>query len=1102
MIHSLLNTKENIDYVVQDKNIVIVDYQNTGVLQTGRTWSDGLHQLIELRHKIFPSTCNITTATISNVSYFKKYNQIIGFTGTAGSYPDKDFLKSNYQLSVIKIPSLKPKRFIDKGGIICKTDAEWIKVICENCINEAKFNKRVVLIINESIEVAFIIKDILIKKFYYDSSKIYLIYEGTSNELELIKSKVFDKEDVIISTNISGRGTDLKISDNVNDNFGGLHVIISFRPKNLRVELQAFGRTSRKGNTGSGIMILNVFKYFSTIGENFTFKDAIRFRDENETQNAQLRQNKLNKSLMLDSIFGIFILDLELISFNESLFSSIQNDELYYKWSLFFLRIENEENLSESELLRKYKQFKHDYFDSVVIHNRISNPFLFMRYFHKLILIENYELAKNCLDNAIIINNDFMENAYYYRVYCLLSMKKFDTEEINSCIEYLQEANNIIMNHTLPRFLAYNASITDKTHFLNEQSDMNIILNQFIDAIKIKSLIFEKLLNFLIKHRINIKITGIDHLDNILKGYNDMIINYEKSLGFTFIFYLKYKKKFKLSILFKSILVGALGLFQVVFGCINIPFGFGFSILASGLKDISEAFKIYRKGEFSWIKYFSKKIKYYAKAFSNPIQSHIIDIICNAGNIVAEVSHLLGGKKLSKIIRKIIKGVKIVFNSLNLDEIEEDMEESLLKDESNDEINNELIEPLDADYYFNKIKEFTSNTNVKLQNKIVSSVNNVVNDIVEPINYLDENFFNNKIKESSFSVYNKIRESISLGKTLDNKYNNVLTILNFKKIISNENFDETKFFDIEIFNKFQLFINDVKNKYYSLIKEIFKFFPSNEIIKGYSNFFSEYTKKIEEGMFEKLNYFLKIIESIYDDSYEYSSKFISLYNKTINKYQYESIINDFIHDDSGILSYEIYHKFNENSYENTLIDSFLSVSENIKKNGKRLYNNKKIPSFSKYTEEIINKLNKLLNNYYNELHNSDAINDLTKIIFLKKNINNNIDTFQRDHLTLNSIIDSSKIILKEGLKFYIDDLLKREEWKSHTLVECEKIIDNYFEDVSKEMNLNSGFLDTKLKFKKTKLNNELFDFYKYSEIYLDSLSKILSRHYVKNLISV
>ncbi|CAG8617162.1 6790_t:CDS:2, partial [Dentiscutata heterogama] len=228
---------ENIEYLsVKDKNknsiIAPVDYESTGIVQESETYSDGLHQFLQVKHgfKLTPET--VATSFVSNLRYFKKYGaKIYGMTGTVGSKEEQDLLSSIYKIDFGFIPTYKAKQFKELEGIVANDKTKWCVEIVSNIIQESE-KGRAVLVICKTIEDVTVIYEILTKVDQRWKTRLYSRNDNDNDECSAVKEKV-DSGDIIIATNLAGRGTDIKTSTSVEKN-GGLHVIVTFLPSNSR----------------------------------------------------------------------------------------------------------------------------------------------------------------------------------------------------------------------------------------------------------------------------------------------------------------------------------------------------------------------------------------------------------------------------------------------------------------------------------------------------------------------------------------------------------------------------------------------------------------------------------------------------------------------------------------------------------------------------------------------------------------------------------------------------------------------------------------------------------------------------------------------------
>ncbi|CAF4009527.1 unnamed protein product [Rotaria sp. Silwood2] len=212
------------------KRILPIDYSNTGVIQCNTTWDDGLHQFLQLKHGLKMTPLSIATNYLSNIGLFTHYkDQIYGFSGTL------------------------EKRHCSFKPILTSTDDDWLDAIVSSTIDQINLKRAVLIICQTRLDAKTIFKALRCKhctnsmRFYTDNTD--------DIELSAISNRV-EQSEIIVATNLVGRGTDLKTSEEL-EKTGGLHICLTYLPNNLRIEQQAFGRTSRQGNRGTSQMILN-----------------------------------------------------------------------------------------------------------------------------------------------------------------------------------------------------------------------------------------------------------------------------------------------------------------------------------------------------------------------------------------------------------------------------------------------------------------------------------------------------------------------------------------------------------------------------------------------------------------------------------------------------------------------------------------------------------------------------------------------------------------------------------------------------------------------------------------------------------------------------
>ena len=233
--------KCDVDYVVQDGEIVIVD-PFTGRLMKGRAYSDGLHQAIEAKEGVNINQETKTLATITFQNLFRMYKKLSGMTGTAKT--EEEEFRNIYNMYVIEIPTNKPVIRIDAPDLVYATKEAKYKALIE-FVKERYEKGQPVLIGTIAIETSELISHLL------KQAKIpheVLNAKNHEREAEII-SKIGLNKSVTIATNMAGRGTDIKLSDEIRQ-LGGLCVVGTERHESRRIDNQLRGRSGRQGDPG------------------------------------------------------------------------------------------------------------------------------------------------------------------------------------------------------------------------------------------------------------------------------------------------------------------------------------------------------------------------------------------------------------------------------------------------------------------------------------------------------------------------------------------------------------------------------------------------------------------------------------------------------------------------------------------------------------------------------------------------------------------------------------------------------------------------------------------------------------------------------------
>ena len=233
--------KKDVDYVINEGKIVIVD-SFTGRLMQGRQYSDGLHQAIEAKEGVEIQEETKTLATITFQNLFRMYKKLSGMTGTAKT--EEEEFRDIYNMYVICIPTNKPVIRKDYGDLLFATKEGKYKAIVEE-IKERHQKGQPVLVGTVAVETSELISEKLKKaKIPHE----VLNAKNHAREAEII-AKAGEKGAVTIATNMAGRGTDIKLTDEVKE-LGGLCVIGTERHESRRIDNQLRGRSGRQGDPG------------------------------------------------------------------------------------------------------------------------------------------------------------------------------------------------------------------------------------------------------------------------------------------------------------------------------------------------------------------------------------------------------------------------------------------------------------------------------------------------------------------------------------------------------------------------------------------------------------------------------------------------------------------------------------------------------------------------------------------------------------------------------------------------------------------------------------------------------------------------------------
>ena len=229
-------------YVVRDGEIVIVD-EFTGRLSEGRKWRDGIHQAVEAKQGVEVTVASGQAARITVQDFFLRYERLAGMTGTAKSSSGE--LRKIYRVHVVTVPTNRPVIRQRLPDMVFGYDEEKWKAIADE-VAVMHEQGRPVLIGTRSIDKSEHLSELLKERGIEHQ---ILNANHIEAEAEIVARAGLTGK-VTVSTNMAGRGTDIKLGEGVKD-LGGLHVVCSEMHESARIDWQLRGRCGRQGDPGS-----------------------------------------------------------------------------------------------------------------------------------------------------------------------------------------------------------------------------------------------------------------------------------------------------------------------------------------------------------------------------------------------------------------------------------------------------------------------------------------------------------------------------------------------------------------------------------------------------------------------------------------------------------------------------------------------------------------------------------------------------------------------------------------------------------------------------------------------------------------------------------
>ncbi len=260
--HTALHEKmENRDYVIQPKReqkkndtleITIVDYANTGRTNQGSQWQHGIHQFLQIKHGLKLTPPSKTAASISHPAYFNQYQYILGLAGTMGEKTEREEIQTIYGVDSFDAPPTFPSQRIRHSDYLTlDRKAKWTLIFEE--LTTIQKRGQPALVLFKTIDESNAFGEFLRTK----QIKHQLLNETQKEAEDYLVGQAGEAGVITIATNTAGRGTDIILSPESKE-AGGLEVLFTFYPDNLRVEEQGLGRAGRQGQPGGARMIVSL----------------------------------------------------------------------------------------------------------------------------------------------------------------------------------------------------------------------------------------------------------------------------------------------------------------------------------------------------------------------------------------------------------------------------------------------------------------------------------------------------------------------------------------------------------------------------------------------------------------------------------------------------------------------------------------------------------------------------------------------------------------------------------------------------------------------------------------------------------------------------
>ena len=596
------------EYVVENDCVCPVDYRSTGIVELNKKWGDGLQQFVEIKHQIKMSTISTVTNFISNLSFFGKYNgKIYGTTGTLGSETDMLFLQDLYpNLSACEMPTFNRRKLFEVKGNLETSAEDWKSKITHVVMDQICPNSyrggRAALVICETITKA--------KELYETLKSVIpgqIILYSRSDEDSLSKiDKKLDPGDVIVATNLAGRGTDIKVSKTVNKN-GGLFVVLSFLSENTRVELQAFGRTARKGKPGSAQIIMTTDHLQESLKTVSSLEEAKETRNKLAAKRTNDMMVDVTEMKLREDLFAEYCKTLQKTDGDEQRVVVAVMNEFWGIW----LQTKSEEidNLKRNELEKSLKaDLSLAQRQSQSQTSPCSSIYHYIKFGNLALGKKKWDVSMKLFEKAMGQDESWAAIAFYNHAYCSMNQQKGDyLTTASNDLTKAQESLKYLSEECLVCLQFVNISSAESKS-CEQPTSLEKQLTTKCDLFSF----FDKNISEAIEKLKEIKDKGRDATIKKLPMFSLVRVSTDEDLqneaynlhskGLEYVFSVEEQPRFP----WGALLVFCLGILQIVGGALLTAFSFGtlaqvgMGLIVEGISDCITGIEGMITGEFSW----------------------------------------------------------------------------------------------------------------------------------------------------------------------------------------------------------------------------------------------------------------------------------------------------------------------------------------------------------------------------------------------------------------------------------------------------------------------------------------------------------------------